>query len=138
MGQTLRAAVAATILATLMAVAGCANPFLSEEDFAWNGNVRLETQILMPSGTEGLIPAVVFTQGSGPVEFEDYTPGYLETFLEGVFLDRGYAVVYRDHESIQQTLGLRATARVAGSSSTPEAWMGPSLSRCRLPAPRSR
>jgi|APSaa5957512622_1039677.scaffolds.fasta_scaffold44280_1 uncharacterized protein len=93
------------VLVALLAFAGCANPFLSDDQFAWNEKVRLETRIVMSDNASGLQPAVIFAAGSSPVDFEDYTPGYRETFLAGVFHERGYAVTYYNKRGIGESTG---------------------------------
>lgn len=53
----------------------------------------LEAMVLRPTTDGGPIPAVVFAGGSGDGLFQNYAPGFLETYVQDIFLERGIAVV---------------------------------------------
>lgn len=54
----------------------------------------LEAMVLRPTGATGPIPAAVFTGGSGDGLFQNYAPGFLEAYVQDIFLPRDIAVVY--------------------------------------------
>lgn len=79
--------------------------FTSETFFVDVDGARLEALILTPRSTEGPTGAVVFTGGSGDVLFQNYRPGFLDSYLRDVFLPRNIAVVYVNKRGMGQSTG---------------------------------
>ncbi len=59
-----------------------------------SGGTFLEAEILVPTGGAGRKPALVFTPGSNDSMVQNYSKGFLETFLQDVFLPRDFVLVY--------------------------------------------
>lgn len=69
------------------------------------GEVDLEAELLLPAGGRASKPAVVFVTGSGDSHFRDYTPGFIETFIEGTFLPNDIAVLLMNKRGVGASEG---------------------------------
>jgi len=70
-----------------------------------SGQFDLEAELIIPQGGRDQKPAVVFSPGSSAVTFHDYSPGFIETFVEGVFLSNDMAVLLMNKRGIGQSEG---------------------------------
>jgi pimeloyl-ACP methyl ester carboxylesterase len=58
-----------------------------------SGNLRLEADLLIPSGGSDRKGAVVFSPGSGDALYQNYAKGLIETYVLEIFLERDMAVL---------------------------------------------
>ncbi|MGC9347594.1 MAG: alpha/beta hydrolase family protein [Anaerolineae bacterium] len=81
-------------------------PVVDREDFfVESDGLRLEAALLIPQGGREPKPAVVFLAGSGLDHFDDYAPGFLESYVEGVFLPNDIAVLYFNKRGVGASEG---------------------------------
>jgi len=76
-----------------------------ERFFIQSGNVRLESELLIPSGGRDLKPVVIFSGGSGHHIYQHYSPGLLEKYVLGVFLPRDMAVLFMNKRGLGESEG---------------------------------
>ncbi len=69
------------------------------------GDFDLEAELIIPQGGRRLKPAVIFAPGSGQSHFHDYSPGFIETYIEGVFLSNDIAVLLINKRGIGASEG---------------------------------
>lgn len=70
-----------------------------------SGELNLEGDLILPSGGAERKPAVVFIAGSGDSLYQNYSPGVVETYVQGVFLPRDIAVFYYNKRGMGQSEG---------------------------------
>lgn len=70
-----------------------------------SGDVNLEAELIIPQGGRDLKPAVVFSPGSSASHFHDYSPGFIATFVENVFLPNDMAVLLVNKRGIGASEG---------------------------------
>ena len=69
------------------------------------GSDLIETCIENPSGGEDIKGMVVFIRGSGSGDMREYFPGFLDTYLREVFLNKGYALIVSNKRGVGQSTG---------------------------------
>lgn len=77
----------------------------------------LEAMILLPNDADGPVGAVVFAGGSGDGLFQNYAHGFLETYLQDIFLPRGLAVVYVNKRGMGASTGNWMNNTIEGRAS---------------------
>jgi hypothetical protein len=81
-------------------------PVVDREDFfVESDGLKLEAALLIPQGGRDPKPAVVYLAGSSLSHFDDYTPGFLESYVEGVFLPHDVAVLYFNKRGVGASEG---------------------------------
>lgn len=70
-----------------------------------SGPLSLEGDLILPAGGAEKKAAVVFVTGSGDSLYQNYSPGVVETFVQGVFLPRDIAVFYYNKRGMGQSQG---------------------------------
>lgn len=74
-------------------------PFISSLDirheafFVVSNGTKLEAELFIPKGGTERKPAVIFAPGSGDSLYQNYAPGFVETYILNVFLSRDMAVL---------------------------------------------
>lgn len=76
-----------------------------ETFFIESDGLKLEAELLIPAGGRAAKPAVIFLAGSGQSHFNDYLSGFLESYVEGVFLPHDMAVLYFNKRGVGQSEG---------------------------------
>lgn len=76
-----------------------------EAFFVESDGLRLEAELSIPEGGRAAKPAVIFLPGSGQSHFDDYLTGFLESYVEGVFLPNDIAVLYFNKRGVGQSEG---------------------------------
>ena len=67
-------------------------PFVSALDakreafFVENDGIKIEAELFIPNAGEEQKPAVVFSPGSGDALYQNYAPGFVETYILDLFL----------------------------------------------------
>jgi len=74
-----------------------------ERFFIQSGDVRLESELLIPSGGRDVKPVVIFSSGSGHNIYQHYSPGLLEKYVLGVFLPRDMAVLFMNKRGLGES-----------------------------------
>ena len=70
-----------------------------------SGKDMIETGIELPPNGKKIQGMVVFIRGSGSGDMRDYFPGFFDTYLRNVFLDKGYALVVWNKRGIGKSTG---------------------------------
>jgi dipeptidyl aminopeptidase/acylaminoacyl peptidase len=78
---------------------------IRESTFIKNDGLMLEADLILPVGGADKKPAVVFVGGSGDGLYQGYSNGFLETFIQGIFLPRNFAVFYFNKRGMGQSEG---------------------------------
>jgi len=78
---------------------------IRESTFFESDGLMLEADLILPVGGADKKPAVVFVGGSGDGLYQGYSDGFLETFIQGVFLPRDFAVFYFNKRGMGQSEG---------------------------------
>jgi len=87
-------------------VASVSGPDVSRETVLFaSGELSLEGDLILPAGRAEKKPAVVFITGSGDSLYQNYSPGVVETYVQGVFLPRDIAVFYYNKRGMGQSEG---------------------------------
>ena len=87
-------------------------PFVStldvqREDFFVDVNgIKLEAELFIPNGGAEQKAAVVFAPGSGDALYQNYSPGFIETYILGAFLPRYIAVLLVNKRGMGLSEGL--------------------------------
>lgn len=76
-----------------------------EKFFIQSGDLQLEAELLIPNGGADSKAAVIFSGGSGDGLFQDYTLGFIETYVQDVFLPRDMAVLFVNKRGMGQSEG---------------------------------
>ena len=74
--------------------------FVEAED-----GTMLEADLFIPNGGSEKKPAVVFTPGSGDSLYQNYAPGFIETYMLDLFLERDFAVLLVNKRGMGQSEG---------------------------------
>ena len=93
------------VAVTGILMAGCMTQFPYGGTSIQADGAVLEAQLVVPDGGRDVKPAVIFSGGSSPVDFRDYTPGFRETLIEEIFLSRDYAVLYVNKRGLGDSSG---------------------------------
>lgn len=86
-------------------------PMLSELDvereqfFVQSGALRLEADLLIPSGGSERKGAVIFSPGSGDSLYQNYAKGLIETYVLDVFLERDMTVLLINKRGMGESEG---------------------------------
>jgi uncharacterized protein len=70
-----------------------------------NGRVRLEAELVLPTGGAAAKGAVVFVVGSGSGSFRDYVSGLTEQLIESIYLPHDVAVFYFNKRGVGESTG---------------------------------
>lgn len=78
---------------------------IRESTFFESDGLMLEADLILPVGGAEKKPAVVFVGGSGDGLYQGYSDGFLEKFVQGVFLPRDFAVFYFNKRGMGKSEG---------------------------------
>jgi len=70
-----------------------------------NGKIKLEAELVIPTGGEEKKGAVVFVTGFSAAHFREYTPGFTEKLIEDIFGPRDIAVFYYNKRGVGASSG---------------------------------
>jgi len=76
--------------------------------------IHLEAELFVPNGGKQKKPAVVFAPGSGDALYQNYSPGFIETYILGVFLSRDMAVLLVNKRGMGLSEGLFTRRSIEG------------------------
>lgn len=86
-------------------------PYVSSLDaqreafFVVSGGLKLEADLFIPNGGADQKPAVVFSPGSGDALYQNYSKGFIETFILDQFLQNDFAVLLINKRGMGQSEG---------------------------------
>jgi pimeloyl-ACP methyl ester carboxylesterase len=76
--------------------------------------VNLEAELFIPHNGEELKSAVVFSPGSGDSLYQNYAPGFIETYVLDLFLARDMAVLLVNKRGMGESEGLYTASSIKG------------------------
>ncbi len=88
--------------------------FTAETFFVPVDGAEIEAMILLPNAATEPMGAVVFTGGSGDGLFQNYAPGFLQFYLQDIFLPRDIAVVYTNKRGMGASTGNWMNSSIEG------------------------
>jgi pimeloyl-ACP methyl ester carboxylesterase len=85
-----------------------------EAFFVDSDGVMLEADLFIPNGGRAGKPAVVFSPGSGDSLYQNYAPGFVETYILDLFLARDFAVLLVNKRGMGQSEGNYTKSSIEG------------------------
>jgi pimeloyl-ACP methyl ester carboxylesterase len=85
-----------------------------EAFFVESDGIKIEAELFIPNGGTEQKPAVVFSPGSGDSLYQNYAPGFIETYILDVFLSRDMAVLLINKRGMGQSEGLYTASSIEG------------------------
>ncbi len=76
--------------------------------------INLEAELFIPNGGKEQKPAVLFAPGSGDQLYQNYDPGFIETYILDVFLSRDMAVLLVNKRGMGLSEGLYTRRSIEG------------------------
>jgi len=76
--------------------------------------IKLASELFIPNGGAQQKPAVVFSPGSGDSLYQNYAPGFVETYILDVFLSRDMAVLLVNKRGMGQSEGDYTASSIGG------------------------
>ena len=89
-----------------------------EQFFVQSGDLRLEADLLIPSGGSDRKAAVAFSPGSGDSLYQNYAKGLIETYILDVFLELRAGKLF-PAPFVQPAIDARAIAFALDLETTP-------------------
>jgi len=95
-------------------------PFVSTLDvqreafFVDVDGIKLEAELFIPNGGAEQKAAVLFAPGSGDSLYQNYSPGFIETYILDVFLSRDIAVLLVNKRGMGLSEGLHTSLSIEG------------------------
>ena len=76
--------------------------------------IKLEAELFIPNGGAEQKAAVLFVPGSGDSLYQNYSPGFIGTYILDVFLSRDIAVLLVNKRGMELSEGLYTSLSIEG------------------------
>lgn len=76
--------------------------------------INLEAELFIPNGGKEQKPAVLFAPGSGDQLYQNYNPGFIETYILDLFLSKDMAVLLVNKRGMGLSEGLYTSRSIEG------------------------